>query len=121
MKRLALLVAIAACLTLTLSRSAGAAGVSGTAPDFPPGLFSDGGRYKVGDFKDKVLVLFFYESQCPRCRGTIPDRNKVVEAYRGKPVKFLAISPHNTLAETRQYISGTHLAMPAFADPLGVM
>src|SRR5688500_11454770 len=43
------------------------------APDFPPGAFNDGGRYRLSDFEGKVLVLFFYEQDCPRCRGSIKD------------------------------------------------
>ena len=32
-----------------------------TAPDFPPGLFTDGGHYTMDDFKGKVLALYFFE------------------------------------------------------------
>ena len=91
------------------------------APDFPPGQFSDGGHYSLADFQGKVLVLFFYENSCPRCRGLIPERNAVVAAFKDKPVKFLAIGPHDTLADVRDYFTTTRLAMPIFADPFGVM
>ncbi len=32
------------------------------AADFPPGAFTDGGHYKLSDFKGKVLALYFFES-----------------------------------------------------------
>ena len=40
-------------------------GMGESAPDFPPGVFSDGARYQVNDFEGKLLVLFFFESECP--------------------------------------------------------
>jgi peroxiredoxin len=91
------------------------------APDFPPGVFSDGGHYHLSDFRGKLVVLFFYESTCPRCKGLIPDRNKVVAEFKDKPVKFVAVSPHDTLFEARSYITETHLAMPVFADTFNIM
>ncbi len=91
------------------------------AADFPPGAFSDGGQYHLSDFRGKLLVLFFYENDCPTCKGTIPDRNKIVAQYKDKPVKFIAISPHEPMSAVKGYILETHLAMPVFADPLNVM
>jgi hypothetical protein len=32
------------------------------APDFPPGIFTDGGRYSMEDFKGKALALYFFEA-----------------------------------------------------------
>ncbi len=91
------------------------------APDFPLGAFSDGNHYRVSDFKGKVLVLFFYETACPKCRGTIPERNKLVEKYKDQPVKFIAVGAHEALPSVMDYIQGTRLVMPTFADPFSVM
>ena len=38
----------------------------------PNGLRIEKRRVPLG------VVLFFYESECPRCKGLIPERNKVV-------------------------------------------
>ena len=46
------------------------------APEFPPGKFSDGKQYRLADLRGKVVVLFFYESKCPRCKGTIRSGTK---------------------------------------------
>jgi len=89
------------------------------APDFPPGPFSDGNTYTMNDFRGKVL--FFFEKQCPTCKGTIPARNAIVQALKDKPVKFVAIGPRDTLAEVMGYQKETNLAMPIFADGLGLM
>jgi thiol-disulfide isomerase/thioredoxin len=91
------------------------------AGDFPPGTFSDNGNYKLADFEGKLLVLFFYEQNCPRCRGLIPERNKLVEQFKGKPVKFIAVAPGDTTVDALAYVRGTQLKMPAFSDLFGVM
>src|SRR5687768_4559089 len=91
------------------------------AADFPPGPFNDGGRYSLKDFEGKVLVLFFYEQNCPSCREKIPQRNQVVEQFKGKPVKFIAIGPGDTLTDVKSYVRSTQLKMPVFADTLGIM
>lgn len=91
------------------------------APEFPLGLFADGKSYQMSDFKGKVVVLFFYESDCPRCKGSIPERNEVVKAFEGKPVKFIAIGASDTLASVTGYGRETKLQMPIFADSMGLM
>lgn len=91
------------------------------APDFPPGTFIDGRSYNLADYEGKVVVLFFFEPKCPRCKGTIPERNAVVKAMKGKPVQFLAIAANVGQAEAAAYQQQTQLAMPVFADSLGVM
>jgi peroxiredoxin len=121
-----LIIAALACLVLGLGSIASAAGTAGTgkfgetAPDFPPGAFTDGTQYSIADLKGKVVVLYFGCPVCPRNRGSIPERNKVVEQFKGKPVKFLAITPA-LMAECKAYTTGTKLEMPCFADGLGVM
>ena len=32
------------------------------APDFPPGISTDGGHYSMEDFKGKALALYFFEA-----------------------------------------------------------
>ena len=121
-KTLGRLAALTAAMLLAVPAAVRAAGNAGEqAADFPPGLFTDGGRYQLSDFAGKVVVLFFYEKDCPSCRGKIPDRNKVVQQFQGKPVVFFAVAAGDTLQQAKSYAGGTRLAMPVFADPLSVM
>jgi hypothetical protein len=112
-------------LSLLLSRVApvGAQVIGDPPADFPPGPFTDGGQYKVGDFKDKVLVLYFFEAnpKCKECRTIIPQRAAVVNAFRGMPVKFLAVGANITLPQAAAFQSQTGLPMPIFPDSLGLM
>jgi len=98
------------------------AGPSGElAPDFPPGVFSDNQHYSLEEMRGRVVVLFFYEAGCPRCAGSIPERNAVVEKYRGKPVVFLAIGAGDSAEEVAAYKRRTGLDMPIFVDRLSLM
>jgi peroxiredoxin len=117
-----LIALLASAFSACLASPASAAGQYGEqAPDFPPGVFSDGGHYKLSDFEGKVLVLFFYEQDCPTCRGLIPERNKVVAQFKDKPVKFIAVGAGDSIPDVMSYVRGTRLAMPSFADNMGVM
>ena len=51
----------------------------------------------------------------------VPQWNKIVAQYKDKPIKFLAVGPHNSLAGVKAYVSETKLAMPVFADNLNIM
>lgn len=113
-----------AALLLTLVSSivqAAPISVNRDAMDFPPGVFSDNGNYHLSDFEGKVLVLFFYEQDCPSCRGTIPAKNELVAEFKDKPIKFIAVAAGDSSTEATAYIRETKLAMPAYADPMGVM
>jgi hypothetical protein len=47
------------CLAVPTARGAGNAGEQ--APEFPPGEFTDGGRYSLEDLRGKAVVLYLYE------------------------------------------------------------
>ncbi|OWK36144.1 peroxiredoxin family protein [Fimbriiglobus ruber] len=114
------LLSVGAALLLALLTTT-RTGAADEAPDFPIGLFSDGKTYNLSDYRGKVVVLFFYESECPRCKGEIPKRNEVVKDFEGKPVKFLAIGASDSIESVVGYGRETRLQMPIFADNLGLM
>lgn len=50
---------------------------------------------KKFDFKvdtNSVVVINFWFINCPPCKKEIPELNGLVEKYKGKPVKFMAIA-----------------------------
>ena len=64
MKCMALGGLTAFALTLAFAPSAASQGKFGEqAPDFPPGVFTDGGKYSLSDLRGKVVVLYFFEKQ----------------------------------------------------------
>lgn len=109
------------CATLSLALCCIPATADEKAPDFPPGAFSDQGKYRLSDFRGKAVVLFFYEQECPTCRGSVSERNQTIEVFKDKPVKFIAIAASDSLVDATSYVKATKMEMPAFADSLGVM
>jgi len=53
----------------------------------------DGENLDSTELTGQVLVLNFWFIQCPPCRAEIPKLNELVNAYHGKPVKFIAFAP----------------------------
>jgi len=89
--------------------------------EFPPGAFSDGGRYDLADLKGKVVVLVFFEIDYGDNKAKVPEWNKLVEQYKDKPIKFLAVAPHSDLPKVQKYATQNNLEMPIYADNLDLM
>jgi hypothetical protein len=53
---------IACCLLLAAVSVAAAQGKIGdTAPEFPPGVFTDAGSHTLSGLRGKVVALYFFE------------------------------------------------------------
>ena len=48
--------------------------------------------HRLADYRGKVVFVNYWATWCPPCRAEMPDINKVVDAYRGKDVVFLALT-----------------------------
>ena len=89
-------------------------------PEFPPGLFTDGGRYRLNDLDGKVVVLLFYDGADSRFAATAANRAAVVRLFAGRPVAFFGVQAA-TVDQAREDASRLALPMPVFADNLGVL
>ncbi len=61
------------------------------APDFELKDFK-GKVVHLQDFKGTATVVHFWASWCPPCQAELPKWLTLVSTFKGKPVKFLAIS-----------------------------
>lgn len=92
------------------------------APEFPPGVFSDGQQHRLADYKEKaVVVLWFFDGSIKQTRDSVPERAAVIMAMKGKPVKFFGIAANLNLAGATAFQKQTGLAMPIYPDTLGLM
>lgn len=64
------------------------------APDFNLPA-TDGKKYQLSDFNDKVLVVFFTCNHCPYVIGSDEITRKTVEKYQPKGVRFVAINSNS--------------------------
>ncbi len=51
----------------------------------------DGKTHKLSDYKDKVVVLEWFNCECPAVKGALPTLKKTHEQFRNKGVVWLAI------------------------------
>ncbi len=64
------------------------------APDFNLPA-TDGNNYKLSDFQDKYLVIFFTCNHCPYVTGSDELSRKTAEKYASKGVQFIAINSNS--------------------------
>jgi thiol-disulfide isomerase/thioredoxin len=100
---------------------AGEVKIGQAAPSMLPLVLSDGSVFDPAQASGKLVVLYFYEQDCPRCRGAVPDRNKWIEEYKGKPVRFIAVGAGDTSMDVQGYIADTRLQLPTTPDPLSLL
>jgi len=89
-------------------------------PEFPPSLFTDGGRYRLNDLDGKVVILLFYDGSDPRFAATAANRAAVVRLFTGRPVAFFGVQAA-TVNRAREDARRLGLPMPVFADNLGIL
>ena len=112
---------LAVCFAIALCGGGVGQTPQGQPADFPPGFFTDGNLYRLADLKGKYVALYFFDKNCPRCRASVPERNALVKALAGKPIKFLAVGADMQPVDAIQYQRATGLQMPIFADTYGIM
>jgi RNA polymerase sigma factor (sigma-70 family) len=65
-------------------------GVGKVAPDIE-GVDIDGNRFKLSDYRGKVVVLDFSGSWCGFCRQMYPHFREIVQQFKGRPFALLSV------------------------------
>ena len=88
---LKLLVIVVGIVLLSACAHAYAVEVGQSAPDFS--LSSMGGqKTSMSDFKGKAIILNFFATWCPPCKGEIPDFVELQKTYGDKGFTFIGVS-----------------------------
>jgi thiol-disulfide isomerase/thioredoxin len=70
--------------------------VTNVAHPHPAPLFElpgpDGKLFKLESLKGNAVIVHFWASWCPPCLGEIPHWLEFASQWKGKPVKFVAVS-----------------------------
>ena len=66
--------------------------------------------------KGKGVVFYFFEEDCPRCKGEWPGILAEVEKFKGKPVAFIGVNSGNSAAEVAAYAREIRCNWPISVD-----
>lgn len=82
-----------------------------------PSMWLNSPPLSVESLKGKGVVLWFYEENCPSCRGKWPGMYELANKYKGQPVVFIAVNSGNPPAAVAQYAKEVKLNWPIIVDP----
>jgi len=78
-------------------------------PDFSaPDL--TGATQSLKAYRGKIVVLHFWATWCPYCRGEVPKLKEIQSRWGEQQVKILAVSVDQDLAKLRQFVQEQHLS-----------
>jgi thiol-disulfide isomerase/thioredoxin len=67
--------------------------------------------------KGKAAVLWFFEEDCPTCKGKWPNLIAISKKFEGKPVIFIGVNSGKPRAEIESYAKEVGLKWPILLDP----
>jgi len=107
---------ILTCMLLVTGCSApSVAQVGKSAPNFQLENL-DGQPVSLSDFRGRPVLLNFWATWCPPCRGEMPYLQEVYEAWSGKGVVVLAINLGESPAQVKGFLETHNLSLPVLID-----
>jgi peroxiredoxin len=73
--------------------------------------------YDLADYRGKVVILEFTQTDCGHCADFAPVLNQVQQKYGGKvAVLAVANSPHDNADKVEQYVAAHNITYPVLFD-----
>ncbi len=89
--------------------------VGKVAPDIK-GEDVDGGRFKLSDYRGKVVVLTFSGNWCGPCRAMYPQEREMVKRLEGKPFAMLSVNTDQDKETLRKAIMAGEITWRCWWD-----
>ncbi|MBL8827912.1 MAG: TlpA family protein disulfide reductase [Planctomycetaceae bacterium] len=88
-------------------------------PAFPsdPAQWINAAPLSLEALRGKGAFLWFFEEDCPRCRGKWPEMQATAKKFEGQPVVFIAVNSGNNRAAVQTYVREVGLTWPVIVDP----
>jgi thiol-disulfide isomerase/thioredoxin len=66
-------------------------GIGRVAPDIE-GEDIDGVKFRLSNYRGKVVMLTFWANWCVRCMAAVPHENELVEQYKHRPFELIGVN-----------------------------
>lgn len=76
----------------------------------------DGKRFKLSDFRGKVVVLIFWGTWCGPCMGDVPHEREIAKKYKDKPVTLLGVDCDSNRDEALKVMKKEGMTWPNWFD-----
>jgi thiol-disulfide isomerase/thioredoxin len=76
----------------------------------------DGKRFKLSDYRGKVVVLIFWGTWCGPCMVEVPHEREMAEKYKDKPVALLGVNCDADRAEAIKVMKKEGITWPNWYD-----
>ena len=98
--------------------AASGAALAGETPEFPQNQaqWINGSPLSLEAVKGKVVFLWFFDADCPTCRGKWPGLMQTAHQFDGKPVLFVGVTSGKPREQLEKYVKETGLTWPVIVD-----
>jgi len=76
----------------------------------------DGRVFDTAAWKGQVLVLIFFDQECPHCQSDLPRLGPVLREYRGRGVRALGVSARDLRGGMRGFLKQHDADFPVLID-----
>jgi thiol-disulfide isomerase/thioredoxin len=89
------------------------------APDFELDLLA-GGKFKLSEHRDEIVVLDFWATWCGPCMQTMPLVEEAMKEFEGAPVRLVAVNLEEPASEVKSVLDRHKLSMTVALDQDGI-
>jgi len=97
--------------------------VIATYQGFPPTLFEapdvEGKKHFLPDYKDKVLVLFFWNLTCEGCKDHLSMMNAITNEFKGNEFQVIGLADEGK-EEITSFTENSKVSFPVIANGKGL-
>lgn len=76
----------------------------------------DGKRFKLSDYRGKIVVLIFWGTWCGPCMAEVPHEREMAEKYKDKPVALLGVDCDEDRAKALEVMKKEGITWPNWYD-----
>jgi len=80
------------------------------------GLDIDGQRFRLSDYRGKVVLLTFCGNWCPPCRALYPKERELIRRFAGKPFVVLSVNSDEDKETLRQSVKSGEVTWRCWWD-----